>query len=314
MPLLVAAVALIAGCGGGSTKDPVRSEAADGAPPRSGGAIEILVVSDLNTTDPFGSSSNQYLDNTRMNALYDSLFWSEPGTGRVMPQIGESLTPEPGNTVWTLKLRPGVTFTDGTPYDAAAVKWTWDEHKNPARRSLSSGAAQGIKTTTVVDPLTLRVELGVPNANFDRIVASSLAFVPSPTAFQKDPQAFVTRPVGAGPFTLAEWTRGAKLVLKKNPAYWQGPDKPYLDQVAFRVVSDSDQSLNTIASGGADLKISSSATDASKARARDLVVRQVAGSPASPLSSTRPGRRSTTRGPAARWPWPASSTSSRSTA
>jgi hypothetical protein len=66
----------------------------------------------------------------------------------------------------------------------------------------------------VLDLPTLRTELVEPIAGFDRIVASSLAFVPSPAAFRKDPKAFATHPVGVGPFTLNDWTHGSQLVLR----------------------------------------------------------------------------------------------------
>jgi peptide/nickel transport system substrate-binding protein len=193
--IAVASALTLTACAGGQGKSHAGSGAAS-ASPKPGGALTISVVSDLNTADPFGAAGNQAIDSTRMNALYDSLLWSEPGTGRPIPQIALSLVPDPGAASWTLKLRPGITFTDGTPYDAAAVKWTWDEHKNPERRSLAAGAAQAIRATTVVDPTTLKVDLVAPNAHFDRVVATSLAFIPSPTAFRKDPQAFKT-PVSA---------------------------------------------------------------------------------------------------------------------
>jgi peptide/nickel transport system substrate-binding protein len=251
--------------------------ASDAASPARGGSLTVAVVSDLNTADPFGAAVNHPLENTRMNALYDSLVWSEPGSGKTMPQLAESLTAEPGAQTWILKIRPNVRFSDGTPYDAAAVKWTWDQHKNPERRSVVAGVAQTIGQTTVLDPLTLRIELTAPNANFDRVVASSLAFVPSPTAFLKDPQGFKANPVGAGPFTLAQWSRGNVMTLRKNPSYWQGPDRPYLDTLVFQVIADSDQSLNAAATGGIDAKVSTSAVDAAKARDKGLGVTQVKG-------------------------------------
>jgi peptide/nickel transport system substrate-binding protein len=274
--IAVASALTLTACAGGQGKSHTSSGAAS-ASPKPGGSLTISVVSDLNTADPFGAAGNQAIDSTRMNALYDSLLWSEPGTGKPIPQIALSLVPDPGAASWTLKLRPGMTFTDGTPYDAAAVKWTWDEHKNPERRSLAAGAAQAIRATTVVDPTTLTVDLVAPNAHFDRVVATSLAFIPSPTAFQKDPQAFKTRPVGAGPFTLADWVRGSAMTVQKNPKYWQGPERPYLDKITFQLIGDSEQSLNAAASGQVDAKVSVSAVDGAKARGKGLNVVQVSG-------------------------------------
>ncbi|WP_436777568.1 ABC transporter substrate-binding protein [Yinghuangia sp. YIM S09857] len=241
---------------------------------RPGGSLEVISVSDMAKVDPFGAGSNYYLDSSRLNAMYDSLFYSEPKTGKALPQTAESLTADATAQVWTLKVKPDIKFTDGTAYDAAAVKWTWDEHKNPDRRSLVAGAAAAIDRTEVVDPLTLKITLKAPNAAFDRVVASSLAFIPSPSAMQKDPNGFAAKPVGAGPFVLSQWDRDSQMVFTKNPNYWQGPDLPKLDKVIFRVLSDSEQSLNSIAAGRGDLKVSVSATDPAKARDRGLGVQQ----------------------------------------
>lgn len=264
----------VAACGGGGDKNSA-PPAAVSAPARTGGSLEIISVTDMAKADPFSAISNYYTDSSRLNAMYDSLFYSEPRTGKPTPQIGESLTPDASGTVWTLKIRANVKFSDGTAYDAAAVKWTWDEHKNPERRSLVAGSAAAIANTEVVDPLTLKVTLKAPNANFDRVVASSLAFIPSPTALQKDPAGFATKPVGAGPFILSEWVRDSRMVFTKNPTYWQGPDKPLLDKVTFRVLQDSEQALNSVATGQADLKVTVSSTDGAKARDRNLGVEQV---------------------------------------
>lgn len=277
---LVAAAAALTGlfaaaCGGGSDKSGGGSDPAATASAKAGGSLEIISVTDMGKVDPFGAISNYYVDSSRLNAMYDSLFYSEPKTGKPIPQIGESLVPDATGQTWTLKIRPNVKFTDDTPYDAAAVKWTWDEHKNPERRSLVAGSAAAIDKTEVVDPLTLKVTLKAPNANFDRVVASSLAFIPSPTALQKDPAGFATKPVGAGPFVLSEWQRDNQMVFTKNPKYWQGPDKPLLDKVVFKVMSDSTQALNSVATGQSDLKVSGSSTDGAKATDRGLGVDQV---------------------------------------
>ncbi|WP_436771512.1 ABC transporter substrate-binding protein [Yinghuangia sp. YIM S09857] len=278
---LVAAAAALTGlfaaaCGGGGG-----GKSGDGVDPgvtgaaKSGGSLEVISVTDMGRVDPFGAISNYYTDSSRLNAMYDSLFYSEPKTGKPLPQTGESLTADATGQVWTLKIKPNIKFTDDTPYDAAAVKWTWDEHKNPERRSLVAGSAAAIDKTEVVDPLTLKITLKAPNANFDRVVASSLAFIPSPTALQNDPAGFAAKPVGAGPFVLSEWARDSQMVFTKNPKYWQGPDKPVLDKVVFRVMSDSTQALNSVATGQSDLKVSASSTDGAKAKDLGLGVSQV---------------------------------------
>jgi len=275
LAFVAAAVLTATACGGGDADETADGRLASEAQAKPGGSLELLAVADMLRLDPFGALSNYYLDNTRLNALYDSLMYSEPKTGRAVPHIAESFVADPAGTTWTLKIRPNVTFTDGTAYDAAAVKWTWDEHKKPERRSLVAGSAAAIKESRVVDPLTLQVTLNVPNANFDRVVASSLAFIPSPTAMRNDPAGFGRKPVGAGPFVLTEHVQDSHLTMTKNPTYWQA-GKPLLDKVTFRTVVDSDQSMNSVVSGQSDLKVSGGVTDGAKARQRGLGIEQVA--------------------------------------
>ncbi|MFI1581853.1 ABC transporter substrate-binding protein [Embleya sp. NPDC020630] len=265
----VAACLVLGACGGGDDaagKDADTSTVA----PKSGGTLTVAMASDMRSMDPFGALSNSYTDNSRLNAVYDSLFWHEAKTGKVMPQVGESLTPDPGNASWTLKLKPNVKFSDGTPYDAAAVKFTWDEHAAPARKSYQAGTIAAVKTTEAVDPTTLKITLTGPNANFDHIVASNLSFIVSPTAYRKDPAGFARNPVGAGPYTFKEWTTGDHMTFVKNRGYWQGAAKPYADTVVFKVIQDSTQGLETVYSGGADMKVSVNAEDPVKARQKGL--------------------------------------------
>ena len=102
---------------------------------------------------------------------------------------------------------------------------------------------------TVIDPLTLRMTLSVPNGQFPRILGSTLAWVGSPTAIQKQGAAdFAVHPVGAGPFLLKEYVRGDHTTLVRNPNYWGAP-LPYLDQVNIRIIPDDSQRLNSLYTG-----------------------------------------------------------------
>jgi peptide/nickel transport system substrate-binding protein len=259
---------------GGQGKQQETSGSAD-VKPKAGGALNVIAVSETRGLDPWTAISNSYTDNTRLNSIYDSLLWSDPKTGKTVPQIAESLAPAADGLSWTLKIKPNVKFSDGTPYDAAAVKFTWDRHADPASKSMQAGSIRAVKASTVVDAQTLKIELTSPNANFDHVVASNLSFIVSPTAYQKDPAAFMKSPVGAGPFTLKEWIPNDHQTYVKNPSYWQGPEKPYLDTVTFKVVADGDQAVQSVLNGTADLKISGAAVDSVKAKSKGLQIDKV---------------------------------------
>jgi peptide/nickel transport system substrate-binding protein len=268
--VVAALVGGTAACGGSSDKaGPTGKEAGGTAAPRNGGVLTIAMPTESRGLDPFVGAEG-FSDATRLQSLYDVLFWVDPGSGEVRPQIGESLTPDAESRVWTLKLRGGVKFSDGTPYDAAAVKFTWDEHVNPARRSTRAAMLAGT-STEVVDPLTLRVTLAAPNAVFDRVVAANLSHIVSPTAFRADPDNFGSKPVGAGPFVFKEWLRGDHQTFTRNPNYWQA-GKPYLDELTFKTIADSRQVQNTVATGQADMSVSSNGQAEAQMRKRGLNV------------------------------------------
>ncbi len=254
---LTAALLLsLAACGGGGDGDkkPVGGEqsfATDAA--RSGGSLTMALVADSRGLDPFSASLSSATDYTRMNTLYDQLLWVEPGGSTVKPKIAESFTTSDGGTTWTLKIRPDVKFSDGTPFDAEAVKFTWERHADPAQRSPYGSSMRGV-TTQVVDPLTLTVTLAQPNTRFDQIVSAQLGYIVSPTAYRADPQGFARKPVGAGPFTLKEWVQGDHQTYVRNPGYWQ-QGKPKLDQLTIRIVGDQTQAFNAVSTGGLDLVV-----------------------------------------------------------
>ncbi|MGA4545322.1 ABC transporter substrate-binding protein [Uniformispora flossi] len=270
LPAIAAAVVLAlgaAGCGGGSK---AADSGASDAPARQGGKISIPLPVDSRSLDPFVASYTATADGSRMAALYDFLMTLDPKTGEVRPRIAESLKPDAAGKVWTLKIRPGVAFTDGTPYDAAAVKANWDAHADPAMKSLRRGLVAGV-TTEVAGPLELRITLATPNLSFDRTVAYGLSFIASPTAFRADPAGFGAKPVGAGPFKLKEWVRGDHQTMVRNTAYWQ-QGLPHLDEVTFKTMADNQQILNTITSGQADLTVTSDGQAGADAKAKKLSV------------------------------------------
>ncbi|MGA4545682.1 ABC transporter substrate-binding protein [Uniformispora flossi] len=259
---VAAAVALtlsLAACGGGSDDGAGSGSASGtgGGTAKQGGAVTIPLATESRGLDPFTASYTGSADSSRMAALYDFLVYLDPADGKVKPRIAESLTPDATGAVWTLKIKPNVKFSDGTPYDAAAVKANWDANNDPAMNSIHRVNMAGV-TSEVTGPLELKVTLAKPSLNFDRNVVNGLTYIASPTAFKADPKGFAGKPVGAGPFVLKEWVRGNRQTLVRNPTYWQA-GLPKLDQVTFTVISDATQLLNTLGNGQADITVTSNA-------------------------------------------------------
>ncbi|WP_143030093.1 ABC transporter substrate-binding protein [Pseudonocardia oroxyli] len=186
-------------------------------------------------------------------ALYGGLVLQDPATGKVEMSQARSLD-SPDGVTWTLTLRPGLTFSDGTPFDAAAVKLNWERHAAPGSTSSALAQVQNIASMVVADPQTLRVTLKGVNREWARGLAGyPIDFIASPRSFAGDPNA---TPAGAGPFVLKEWVRDDHMTLVRNPKYFDAP-RPYLDELVIRPIPDVAQRYNALASGQGQIEYNS---------------------------------------------------------
>jgi peptide/nickel transport system substrate-binding protein len=211
----------------------------------------------------------------RLLALYDGLVIVDTATDKVTMGTAQSVT-SPDNITWTLKLRPNIKFSDGTPYDATAVMYNWQRQANTATAP-SYGLMKNVKSMVVADPLTLVVTLNGTNGVFPRnISAGSINYVGSPTAIQKEGQNFGSSPVGAGPFTLKDWVRDSQMTLVRNPTYWNAP-KPYIDTLVIKVILDDTQRYNSVQAGEGDSMLLSTLPIQQQAKSAGLQVVQIPG-------------------------------------
>ncbi|WP_345679103.1 ABC transporter substrate-binding protein [Yinghuangia aomiensis] len=222
-------------------------------------------------TYPYGA-----VDGNRMAAVYDVLVWSDPATGIVRPQLADSFTSADGGRTWILRLRAGITFSDATPLDAEAVRFNWERHHDVTNHSLQYPATVDITSLQVTDPLTLRVVLSRPNANFDRIVARQLSFVGSPTAIRSDPVGVGRKPVGAGPYMLTDWAADGKQVYVRNPGYWQRDrGLPRFERLTMEVDPDAGHTADEVSAGRLDMSVMFAPDGVARAAERRLAVDQI---------------------------------------
>lgn len=249
-----------------SATDPVSSDA-EGAPSRGGSLTfaSTTEIGDFNYhTMNISVSSGGFI----RNAVYGSLFYQN-AVGDIVYDLAESFHTEDGST-WTLELRDGLAFTDGTPFDAEAVKWTWEKVAEIPGRG--QPIAQTVASLTVESPTTLVAELTEPNTVFDRDIIRDLVTIGSPTARQEmGDDEFFLHPVAAGPFMLEEWRRDDQMVLVRNPDFYDA-ERPYLDEVIIRPIPDEPQRLDTVATGGADFGMFVDGQSIDLANERDLQV------------------------------------------
>ncbi|CAN5343834.1 ABC transporter substrate-binding protein [soil metagenome] len=220
--------------------------------PVRGGTMTIINGSDIKSWDPAitsGTFPGGPMD--ALDAVYGFLVYIN-ADGVVTGGMAQGLTSTDAIT-WTLKLRPGMKFTDGNPYDAEAVKFNWDRAADPATLAPTQGfVSSWNKGITVVDPTTLTVKLPAPNANFAAQVAELVPFIASPAALKAAAQKTDIKPVGAGAFTLTSWDQGISMTLARNPGYWDQP-RPYLDTLKFAIIPETNARIATVVQGGATM-------------------------------------------------------------
>src|SRR6266851_6452964 len=164
--------------------------------------------------------------------------------GKFVGDAAESWQMSPDGLLYTFKLKRNVLFHDGTPADAAAVKFSIDRIMDPATRSSMRTFYEAVHSVEVLDPLTVQIRLKHPYAFMLHMLAAYRMglVLYSPTATQKytvedrkagKPEAVV----GCGPFKLVEWVKGAHLVMDRFDKYFEA-GVPYLDRVVIRVIKD----------------------------------------------------------------------------
>lgn len=269
--LVAVMFAVSAGC---SVTPPEPTEPAVGATgePVLGGSIRAVQAAEPRGLDPAAMSNTWTTQAFLGNALYGTLLVNDVVSTAVQSSMASSFETTDGGGTFTLTLRPGVVFSDGSPLDAAAVKFNWDRLRDPATASSTIAQAGTIASNEIVDPLTLRSTLLSPNPHYAQsVVNSAMNWIASPAALGAGPEAFNAAPVGAGPYVLESWARQDVLELVRNPRYWDAP-RPYLDAISLRSASDTNQRINTAIAGGADVVMDSNWASLAKARRAGLPV------------------------------------------
>jgi peptide/nickel transport system substrate-binding protein len=196
------------------------------------------------------------------SAIYDTLTTIN-SKGQYVPYLAQSVTPNATFDQWTIQLRPGVKFQDGTPLDASAVKLNLDTYrgKNPNVQSpLNPFVFQNVADVNVTGPLTVVVDTKTPWPAFPAYLYGAGRTGIVAVAQLANNDVCKTKMIGTGPFKLVEWRPNQDLIVERNPNYWR-PGLPYLDKITFVPVTESSTQLNGLEAGQYDAIQTSSATN-----------------------------------------------------
>jgi peptide/nickel transport system substrate-binding protein len=252
----VAISLLAAACGGGGgesarTPDatsPTGDVGDEGTPVRGGTVVWGLEAE----TDGLNPISGRWALSGHMmgSAIFDPLAVIDD-EGVAVPFLAESFEANDDFTEWTIVVRSGVRFHDGTPLTAGVVADTLMLHKDSA---VTQKAVYDMASATAVDDRTVKVTMSRPWSTFPYILTTQAGYIPAPSMLDVPEEA--RTPIGTGPFKFQNWDYGRSFTATRNPDYWardeNGVQLPYLDGIEFRPIVDPQARTEALIEGDVD--------------------------------------------------------------
>lgn len=221
--------------------------------PSSGGTLNASLYSMPPTLDPAQTYGTFATSGIPMAAIYGVLMRYDPKSGDYAPRLAKSLSHSEDFTKWTLELRKGVKFSDGTPLDADAVVQHLKRLVEAGKTTIAPVVAEMVEKYEKPDNNTVVFHLSQSWSRFPYILATNGGMVTSPSAVKKYGEKYGQRPVGAGPFKLESYTPGEAVALTRNPDYWDG--KVHLDKVRFTHIAGGEGTAERFRNGGVQMGV-----------------------------------------------------------
>lgn len=246
--------AALAACSGTASA----TSRSSGGKPVVGGTLTYLENEEEACLDPeIGGDIPQAMIGQQ---LTDDLVYEGPG-GKIEPWLAKSWTVSPNGLQYTFTLRDDVKFTDGTPLNAAAVKYNLDRVVNPKTGSSTDGGyiAPFYKNSVVVSPYVLQVNLKQADTSLLDVLAQGYIGIESPKGIERGQEANCNDPIGSGPFEIKSYTPNQQIVLVRNPDYnWAPPGSAhqgpaYLSEIIWKIVPDDTVRYEALAKNQADV-------------------------------------------------------------
>ena len=228
--------------------------------PRLGGSLTFAMEAEIAGFDPRLSA----WDSPGLlcaRTIYDPLC-VQAADGSIKPHLAQSVVPNADYTQWTITLRPGIRFHDGSALDAYTVKVNLDGY---ARSPLTGPYLHNMNGTRVIDAMTLVVTMNTPWVPFPSYLTGHVGHIAG--LKQLGDASGRSTPIGTGPFVFKEWLPGDHFTATRNPSYWR-PGLPYLDSITFRPIPDPPSRANSLLAGDVDVMHSSDAQNVAEFRSR----------------------------------------------
>lgn len=229
---------------------PATAQASSG--PKHGGTLTFGLEAESAGYVPGISTEVAYSGGAVEAALYDTLT-TFSNSGKAVPFLATSVTSDPTYTTWTVKLRSGVRFDDGSTLTAQDVVDDLTEYYNAPTSALSATYSE-VKTATASGPLTVVFTLNAPDSQFPALLTEFYVFNPDlKSLYGSD---FGAHPDGTGPYELQSWIPNDEVVLKANPYYWEkgpgGAKLPYVSTLVLKIIVSGATRNDALESGELD--------------------------------------------------------------
>ena len=191
--------------------------------------------------------------------VYDGLVRYKDGTLEVEPALAESWEISEDGKTYTFKLREGVKFHDGSDFNAEAVKFNFDRMLKEDHPFYDTGPFPlsfnfaSVEAVNAIDAQTVEFKLKEPFAPFLSNLAYPTGLIVSPAAVEQNGKDFGRNPSGTGPFKFVEWQSNQRVVIERNPDYWDGAAS--LEAVVFRPITDANTRVAEMMAGGIDVMV-----------------------------------------------------------
>jgi ABC-type transport system substrate-binding protein len=223
--------------------------------PKLGGTLTVGLISDVPNYHIFNGSQGK-MDASGFcvaNALYDPLFVMAYNGTSWLPMLALSATPNSNYTVWTIKLRHGVKFTNGDPFNADIVVANYTAAA--ADPTVGLAIQPIIKSVTKVDDYTVDYNMVIPFSTYPTNLAEQqIAYMAHPSSMVAG---YTGNPIGTGPFKVKSWQVGVQSQFTKNSHYWRkdsaGRKLPYLSGINFKTIPDNPTRNSALQSGSVDM-------------------------------------------------------------
>ncbi|UZD46163.1 glutathione ABC transporter substrate-binding protein [Peribacillus frigoritolerans] len=237
---------IITGCS--SNNDVSTTESDPNRASNEGGTLVIARLSDAENLDQQFMSTINAASVTH-HKIYEGLVQRDENS-EIQPMLAEKWK-QINDTTWEFKLREDVKFHDGTPFNADAVKKTFDRLLDPVVASPRAVVFDMVKEVKAVDEFTVQFILKEPFSPLLSILANHEGGIISPKTIEKYGKKVIQEPNGTGPFAFDSWSPGQEITLTKNDSYWG--DEPKVDKVIFKVVPEDSTRISMIETGEAHI-------------------------------------------------------------